>query len=67
MPTNAPWAKVSEVIDFAIAVRAPQAFQIHDSLMTQIATGMVEGHLTRLSAPFGIEFRHLAAAESVTV
>jgi L-ascorbate metabolism protein UlaG (beta-lactamase superfamily) len=67
LPTNAPWSKVSEVIDFAIAVRAPTIFQIHDSLMTPIATGMVEGLLGRVSAPFAVEFRHLAASQSVTV
>ena len=67
LPTHAPWNKVEEVIDFAIAVRAPQTFQIHDSLITDIAANMIEGHVARLSAPFGVSFRHLAACESVTV
>jgi L-ascorbate metabolism protein UlaG (beta-lactamase superfamily) len=67
LPTNAPWSKVSEVIDFAIAVRAPKTFQIHDSLMTEIATGMVEGHIGRLSAPFGVAFTHLTPAQTVSV
>jgi L-ascorbate metabolism protein UlaG (beta-lactamase superfamily) len=67
LPTYAPWNKVSEVIDFAIAVRAPHVFQIHDSLITDIATNMIEGHIARLSGPFGVNFRHLAAAETITV
>jgi L-ascorbate metabolism protein UlaG (beta-lactamase superfamily) len=67
LPTHAPWNKVEEVIDFAIAVRAPQVFQIHDSLITDIAANMIEGHVARLSAPFGVEFRHLAPTESVAV
>ena len=36
LPTNAPWSKASEVIDFAIAVRAPRAHQVHDSLVTDV-------------------------------
>ncbi|MEO8889762.1 MAG: MBL fold metallo-hydrolase [Jatrophihabitantaceae bacterium] len=65
VPTHAPWSKTSEVIDFTVAVRAPRAFQIHDSLITPIATGMIEGHLQRISAPFGVEFEHLQATQSV--
>jgi L-ascorbate metabolism protein UlaG (beta-lactamase superfamily) len=65
IPIHAPWSKVSEVIDFAIAVRAPQAFQIHDGLLNDTGRGMVEGLTTRLSAPFGTTFRHLDVGESV--
>ena len=67
LPTHAPWSKISEVIDYAIAVRAPQTFQLHDSLLTAVGTSMVEGHVTRWSAPYGVEFRHLDAQESLTV
>ncbi len=67
IPTHAPWSKISEVIDYAIAVRAPQAFNLHDSLLTDIGRGMVEGHVTRLSAMYGTEFRHLDPQESLTL
>jgi L-ascorbate metabolism protein UlaG (beta-lactamase superfamily) len=65
LPTHAPWSKISEVIDFAVAVRAPQVFQIHDSLITAIAANMIEGHVGRISAPFGVTFQHLVPLESV--
>jgi L-ascorbate metabolism protein UlaG (beta-lactamase superfamily) len=67
VPTIAPWSKASEVIDFAIAVRAPQAFQIHDFIATEVYAGMVEAQLTRIAGPYGVEFRHLNPAESLTV
>jgi L-ascorbate metabolism protein UlaG (beta-lactamase superfamily) len=67
IPIHAPWSKIAEVIDFAIAVRAPQAFQVHDSLLTDTGRSMVEGLVTGLSSPFGTEFRHLAVQESLTV
>ena len=67
VPTHAPWNKVSEVIDFTVAVRAPHAYQIHDSLITEVATHTIEGHLSRISAPFGVSFTHLPARSSVRV
>lgn len=67
LPTHAPWSKMSEVIDFAIAVRAPRVHQIHDSLMTDVGAGMVEGHIGRLAEPHGVEFTHLQPREQVTL
>jgi L-ascorbate metabolism protein UlaG (beta-lactamase superfamily) len=65
VPIHAPWSRISEVIDFVIAVRAPQAFQIHDGLLNDIGRGMVEGHVTRFGAQYGSTFRHLDVNESV--
>jgi len=67
LPTNAPWSKASEVIDFAVAVRAPRAHQIHDSMVTDVYAGIVEGHLQRIAAPHGVQFQHLAVAQTVGV
>jgi L-ascorbate metabolism protein UlaG (beta-lactamase superfamily) len=67
VPSNAPWSKAAEVIDFTVAVRAPRAHQIHDSLVTDVYAGMVEGHLQRIAGPHGVEFAHLKPTESVTV
>jgi len=67
LPTNAPWSKAAEVIDFAVSVRAPRAFQVHDSLVTPVYAGMVEGHLGRIAGPHGVGFQHLGAGETVTV
>jgi L-ascorbate metabolism protein UlaG (beta-lactamase superfamily) len=67
IPTAAPWSKAAEVIDFAVAVRAPQAFQIHDALITDAYATIVEGHLDRIASPFGVTFQHLATGETVDV
>lgn len=67
LPTNAPWSKAAEVIDFAVSVRAPRAHQIHDSLVTDTYAGIVEGHLERIAGPHGVQFQHLRPAERVTV
>ena len=67
LPLHAPWSKVSEVIDFLIAVRAPQAFQIHDALLNELGLSLPEGHLTRIGGEYGLAYRHLASGESVEV
>ena len=61
------WSKASEVIDFAIAVRAPRVHQVHDSLVTDVYAGLVEGHLDRIAGPFGVSFTHLKPAATVSV
>ncbi|TQJ41468.1 L-ascorbate metabolism protein UlaG (beta-lactamase superfamily) [Arthrobacter sp. SLBN-112] len=67
VPLHAPWSKSAEVVDFVIGVRAPRAFQIHDGLLNENGLGIVEGHVKRIGAKYGTEYRHLAARESVEV
>ena len=67
VPVHAPWSKIAEVIDFAIAVRAPRMHQIHDGLLNEIGIGMVEGHVTRIGAQYGSQFAHLAVGEATEV
>lgn len=67
VPLHAPWSKSAEVVDFVIGVRAPRAFQIHDGLLNDNGLGIVEGHVKRIGAKYGTDYRHLAARESVEV
>ena len=64
-PIHAPWSKVSEVIDFVIAVGASQAFQIHDALLNDRGLMGVESHVARLGALHGTEYRNLGIGETV--
>jgi L-ascorbate metabolism protein UlaG (beta-lactamase superfamily) len=67
VPVHAPWNKIQEVIDFIIAVRAQRAFPIHNALINELGTGIVEGHAKRLGALYGTEYRHLEPGESVEI
>lgn len=66
-PIHAPWSKVSEVIDFVVAVRAREVHGVHDSLLTPPGLALVEGHVTRLGAMFDSAYAHLNAGDTVTV
>ena len=66
-PLHAPWSKTGEVIDFVVSVRAPHVHQIHDGLLNEIGRGFVEGHVTRIGAEHGSDFRHLKPSETVDV
>lgn len=65
VPLNAPWSKVSEVIDFVVAVRAPKVHQVHDSLLTDTGRGIVQMHLARIGAEHGSDYAYLAAGATV--
>jgi len=67
LPVNAPWSKLSEVIDYAIAVRAPRVHQIHDGLMNQFGYGIVERQVTALAGAYGPQYQHLDPRTTVTV
>lgn len=66
-PLHAPWSKVSEVIDFAIAVRAPRAAPLHDSLLTPPGLGLVESHLSRIGASYEVQYARVEPGASITV
>lgn len=59
IPTSAPWAKLSEMLDFLIGVRAPRALQIHDALWSPIGTAFTEAHLHRVATDYGLSFEHV--------
>jgi L-ascorbate metabolism protein UlaG (beta-lactamase superfamily) len=56
LPAVAPWSKVSEVIDFAVAMRAPFAYPIHDGLVIDAYASILERNLGPIVEPFGIRY-----------
>lgn len=66
-PLHAPWSKLSEVIDFVVAVRAPKTLNLHDVLLTDTGRGMVEGQVGRNGGEYGSEFTHLAPGDTLHV
>jgi L-ascorbate metabolism protein UlaG (beta-lactamase superfamily) len=65
LPSNAPWLKASEMIDYAREVRPRRAYSIHDGLLNEHGLGLVDGFFTRLSGDLDAECRRLTPGESV--
>jgi len=65
VPVHAPWSKTAEVIDFSVAVRAPKAYAIHDSLLTDVALNMVAGLVGRFAGAHGSEYERLQPGSTV--
>lgn len=65
VPLHAPWSKLSEVIDFVVAVRAPRAFQIHDAMLSEPGAQNAAGRVEQFSGQYGTKFRYLAPGEQV--
>jgi L-ascorbate metabolism protein UlaG (beta-lactamase superfamily) len=67
VPLHAPWSKLAEVIDFVIAVRATQAFQIHDAMLAESGLKNATGYVTRFADQYGVKFSYLAPTEAVAL
>ena len=65
IPIHAPWSKISEVIDFTAAVRAPRAFQIHDAYLSEVGGALVDRLVGTVGATYGTTYTRLASTESV--
>jgi L-ascorbate metabolism protein UlaG (beta-lactamase superfamily) len=67
LPIHAPWSKIGEVLDFAVAVRAPRAFQIHDALLNDRGSGLIDSLVGRIADSYGTTYQRLAARQTVEV
>ena len=65
VPVHAPWSKVQEVIDFVIAVGARHAYPIHNGMINENGTGIIEGLITNFGGKYGTEFAHLNPGDTV--
>ncbi|MFN2559744.1 MAG: MBL fold metallo-hydrolase [Jatrophihabitans sp.] len=65
LPANAPWSKMSEIIDFTVAMRASRAYPIHDALVNDAYGAILQRNLVPIAERFGVEFSSWEA--SVTV
>lgn len=65
LPVSAPWLKVSECIDYAIAVGAPRNVAIHEGVYSEAGLGIVTGHLQRFLEPRGQQMLRLASGEDL--
>lgn len=60
-PVCAPWAKLSEVLDFARAVHAPRTLGIHDLVYSELLLPMADGRMTAFLESQGGSYARPAA------
>jgi hypothetical protein len=64
LPYNAPWLKVSEMIDYVRAVAPARAYAIHDGLLNANGLGLM-ANLLKLAQPDGAQYARLEPGTSV--
>lgn len=65
VPTNAPWMKNPELIDYLREVAPERAYSVHDGLVNDIGLQIIDGTLGGEGKQQGKEFRRLAPGESM--
>jgi L-ascorbate metabolism protein UlaG (beta-lactamase superfamily) len=65
LPGNAPWLKVSEMIDYARGVAPQRAYAIHDGLLNANGLGLMERMLQVAAEPLGADFARLEPGTTV--
>ncbi|MFF8960115.1 MBL fold metallo-hydrolase [Streptomyces sp. NPDC014894] len=61
LPVQAPWSKISEVIDYVRAVGPRRVIDVHDALLTDLARPIYDTHLGNLGG--GAEHGRLTPGE----
>ncbi|MGI5273842.1 MBL fold metallo-hydrolase [Nonomuraea sp. CA-218870] len=65
VPTNAPWLKLVEMVEYLRAVRPSRAFSTHDGLLNDLGLGLVDNWLRMESEKQGAEMRRVPVGDSV--
>jgi L-ascorbate metabolism protein UlaG (beta-lactamase superfamily) len=64
LPANAPWLKVSEMIDYAREVAPRRAYAIHDGLLNANGLGLMQ-NLLKMAEPPGAQYVRLEPGTSL--
>jgi L-ascorbate metabolism protein UlaG (beta-lactamase superfamily) len=64
-PMHAPWSRTADIIDYLRAVRADQAFAVHDGLLNDAGLSVVGGLLGERGPGTPTPFSRLAPGDSV--
>lgn len=67
LPTNAPWMKLSEMIDYLRDVRPARAYSVHDGLLNEHGLGIVDSTLSKRGAQVNADCRRIEPGETVTL
>ena len=66
-PSSAPWAKISEIMDFVDEVKPARSFGTHNIHLSAEGHQMYNGRIKQLTEKHGGTFEHLEPGDSTTV
>ena len=59
LPTNAPWLKAPELIDYVVELSPRRAYSVHDGFLNEAGLELVDGLLGSLAGERGADIRPL--------
>ncbi len=65
VPSSAPWARASELVDFARAVKAPRNVAIHDRIYSEAGSGFFDMQINAFLPAAGQEYKRLNDGEDL--
>ena len=65
LPTNAPWLKAPELIDYVAELSPRRAYSVHDGFLNEAGLDLVDGLLGSLAEDRGADIRRLKPGEGV--
>ncbi len=67
LPMAAPWAKVSETMDYLTKVKPKRVIPIHNALLSEFGTSVYEYGIKTSAEAVGAEYCYLKPVDSITV
>lgn len=61
LPVTAPWLKISEAIDFALAVKADLVFPTHDAIASEVGKQLPDSRLPSFIESYGGTYQRLTS------
>src|SRR2546427_11497859 len=59
LPTNAPWLKAPELIDYVVELAPRRAYSVHDGFLNEAGLALVDGILSSLAEERHADIRRL--------
>jgi len=67
VPTNAPWARASESMDYITQVKPERCFGTHDALLSGAGLNVYESHLQQAATAAGVQYEPLRPGDTITI
>lgn len=66
LPITAPWEKVSESVDFLIAIKPEFAFPTHDAMLSELGIGLYDRWHAMASEKHGIKYERISGTIDIS-